>query len=89
LIVEALAQAAAILGIKSLELEGTGKLVYFMGIENAKFRKPVEPGCLLRLEVEMTHVRGRVCKFKGRAMMDDTLATEAEFTAMVADPPAA
>lgn len=89
LIVEALAQAAAILGIKSLALEGSGKLVYFMAIEGAKFRAPVEPGCLLRLEVEMTTVRGRVCKFAGRAMIGDKLATEANFTAMVADPPAA
>ena len=88
LIIEALAQAAAILGIKSLGLEGTGKLAYFMGIENARFRSPVEPGCLLRLEVKMTHVRGRICKFSGRAMVDDRLATEADFTAMVADPPA-
>jgi 3-hydroxymyristoyl/3-hydroxydecanoyl-(acyl carrier protein) dehydratase len=52
--VEALAQAAAILGIESLELGGTGKLVYFMGIDWAKFRAPVEPGCLLDLHVEFT-----------------------------------
>ena len=50
--VEALAQAAAILGIETLELAGTGKLVYFMGIDGAKFRAPVEPGCLLDLKVE-------------------------------------
>jgi 3-hydroxyacyl-[acyl-carrier-protein] dehydratase len=89
LIVEALAQAAGILGIKSQNLEGTGKLVYFMGIEGAKFRSPVEPGCLLRLVVELTAVRGRVHKFSGRAYVEDRLATEADFTAMVADPPEA
>ena len=50
--IEALAQAAAILGIETLELAGTGKLVFFMGIEGAKFRSPVTPGCLLDLEVE-------------------------------------
>ena len=88
LIVEALAQAAGILGIKSFGLEGTGKLVYFMAIEGAKFRAPVEPGCLLRLDVELTTARGRVCKFVGRASVEGKLVCEASFTAMVADPPA-
>ncbi len=88
LIVEALAQAAGILGIKSFGLEGSGKLVYFMSIEDAKFRSPVEPGCLLHLEVSFTHVRGRICKFAGQALVDGKLAAEAAFTAMVADPPA-
>ena len=88
LIIEALAQAAGILGIKSAGLEGSGKLVYFMGIENAKFRTPVEPGCLLRLEVKFVQQRGRVYKFAGRATVDGKLATEVDFTAMVADPPA-
>jgi len=87
LIVEAMAQAAGILGIKSFGLEGSGKLVYFMAIEGAKFRAPVEPGCLLRLDVTMTYARGRVCKFEGRASVEDKLACEASFTAMVADPP--
>ncbi len=85
--VEALAQAAAILGIETLELAGTGKLVYFMGIENAKFRAPVTPGCLLDLEVEFLQKRSRVYKFKGRASVEGKTTTEAEFTAMVADPP--
>ncbi len=89
LIIEALAQAAAILGIKSLALEGSGKLVYFMAIEGAKFRAPVEPGCLLRLDVVSTGIRGRVYKFNGRASVDGKLVTEANFTAMIADPPAA
>ena len=88
LIVEALAQAAAILAIESLELTGSGKLVYFMSIEEAKFRIPVEPGCLLDLNVAFVQKRARVCKFAGRAMLGDKLACEAHFTAMVADPPA-
>jgi len=88
LIIEALAQAAAILGIKSLNLEGSGKLVYFMAIEGAKFRAPVEPGCLLKLDVELAGSRGRVHKFSGRASVDGKLVTEVNFTAMVADPPA-
>jgi 3-hydroxyacyl-[acyl-carrier-protein] dehydratase len=86
--VEALAQAAAILGIESLELSGTGKLGYFMGIDGAKFRAPVEPGCLLDLKVEFTQKRSRVCKFKGAASVDGKVTCDCEFTAMIADPPA-
>jgi len=86
--VEALAQAAAILGIESLELSGTGKLVYFMGIDGAKFRAPVEPGCLLDLHVEFTQKRSRVCKFRGAASVEGKVTCDCEFTAMIADPPA-
>ncbi len=87
LIVEALAQAAGILAMESLGLAGSGKLVYFMAIDNAKFRAPVEPGCLLHLDVQFTQKRPRVCKFAGRALMGDNVAAEAEFMAMIADPP--
>lgn len=89
LIVEALAQAAGVLAVESLGLSGTGKLVYFMAIEGAKFRIPVEPGVLLRLEVEFLQKRPSVCKFAGRALLDGKVAAEANFTAMIADPPAA
>lgn len=89
LIVEALAQAAGILAVESLGLAGSGKLVYFMAIENAKFRKPVEPGVLLKLHVEFVQKRSSVCKFSGKAMIDGALAAEASFTAMIADPPKA
>lgn len=89
LIVEALAQAAGVLAVESLDLAGSGKLVYFMAIEGAKFRTPVEPGCLLSLEVEFVQKRSSVCKFAGRALVDGKLAAEAQFTAMIADPPAA
>lgn len=88
LIVEALAQAAGVLAMESLGLADSGKLVYFMAIENAKFRNPVEPGCLLHLEVEFVQKRARVCKFAGVAKMGDAVACEVSFTAMVADPPA-
>lgn len=88
LIVEALAQAAGILAVESLGLAGSGKLVYFMAIEGAKFRAPVEPGCLLTLDVEFVQKRTSVCKFAGRASLDGKLAAEANFTAMIADPPA-
>jgi 3-hydroxyacyl-[acyl-carrier-protein] dehydratase len=88
LIVEALAQAAGVLAVESLGLQGSGKLVYFMAIEGAKFRKPVEPGCLIRLEAAFLQRRASVCKFEGRAMVDGELAAEARFTAMIADAPA-
>jgi 3-hydroxyacyl-[acyl-carrier-protein] dehydratase len=88
LIVEALAQAAGVLAVESLGLAGTGKLVYFMAIDNAKFRAPVEPGVLLTLEVEFLQKRTSVCRFAGRALVDGKLAAEAQFTAMIADPPA-
>src|SRR5579884_3640014 len=87
LIVEALAQAAGVLAVEALGLAGTGKLVYFMAIEGAKFRQPVEPGVLLRLEVEFVQKRASVCKFAGRATIDGKLAAQANFTAMIADPP--
>jgi 3-hydroxyacyl-[acyl-carrier-protein] dehydratase len=87
--VEALAQAAGVLAVESLGLAGSGKLVYFMSIDNVKFRKPVTPGVLLRLEVEFVQKRSRVCKFAGKAMLDGDVATECEFTAMIADPPSA
>jgi 3-hydroxyacyl-[acyl-carrier-protein] dehydratase len=86
--IEAMAQAAAILGIETLELAGTGKLVYFMGIDGAKFRAPVEPGCLLDLEVEFVQKRSRVYKFAGAASVEGKTTCECEFTAMIADPPA-
>jgi len=88
MIVEALAQAAGVLAMESFGLAGSGKLVYFMAIDNAKFRAPVEPGCLLHLNVEFTQKRPRVCKFAGKAMIGDQVAAEAEFMAMIADPPA-
>jgi 3-hydroxyacyl-[acyl-carrier-protein] dehydratase len=87
LIVEALAQAAGVLAVQSLGLAGSGKLVYFMAIEGAKFRAPVEPGVLLKLEVEFVQKRATVCKFAGRARVDEKVVAEAQFTAMIADPP--
>jgi 3-hydroxyacyl-[acyl-carrier-protein] dehydratase len=92
LIVEALAQAAGVLSLHAMAEAGRpedqGKLVYFMAIEQAKFRVPVEPGCLLELNVRCTQARGRVSRFEGRAEVAGKLAAEANFTAMVADPPA-
>lgn len=87
LIVEALAQAAGVLAVESLGLSGSGKLVYFMAIDGAKFRVPVEPGVLLRLEIEFVQKRATVCKFAGKAFVGEQLAAQADFTAMIADPP--
>jgi len=89
LIVEALAQAAGVLAVESLGLANSGKLVYFMAIDGAKFRAPVEPGVLLHLDVEFVQKRATVCKFAGRASVGEKLAAEANFTAMIADPPTA
>lgn len=85
--IEALAQAAAILAIETLELAGSNKLVYFMSIEEAKFRAPVEPGVLLDLKVGFIQKRARVCKFWGKAEIDGKVTCEVNFTAMIADPP--
>ncbi len=87
LIIEALAQSAAIMAIESLGLADSNKLVYFMAVEGAKFRTPVEPGCLLDLHVEFVQKRSKVCKFSGKAMLGDAIAAEVKFTAMIADPP--
>lgn len=89
LLLEAMAQAAGILAVESLGLAGSGKLVYFMAIEGAKFRKPVEPGTLLRLEASFLQKRATVCKFAGAVRSDGQLVAEAQFTAMIAEPPSA
>ena len=82
LIVEALAQTAGALIAHSLALEETPR-VFFMGIDKARFRKPVVPGDLLRFPVKALQHRGPVWKFVGKAFVGDTLCAEAEFSAMV------
>jgi len=83
LIIEAMAQVAGILAFRSGAT--TGKSVYFMSIEKAKFRKPVVPGDQLKLVVNILHQRGNVWKFSGEAYVDEKVAAEAEFAAMVTD----
>lgn len=80
LIVEAMAQVAGIMAFKS---GVQGDSVYFMSIEKAKFRRPVTPGDQLRLEITTLHTRGNVWRFSGKAIVDEKVAAEAEFTAMV------
>ncbi|MER2509812.1 3-hydroxyacyl-ACP dehydratase FabZ [Amaricoccus sp.] len=86
LIVEAMAQAAAVLVIKTLDLVDHDLLVYFMSIEEAKFRQPVVPGDVLELRIEILRGRGKVWKFRGDGIVGDTLCAEATFTAMIVEP---
>ncbi len=85
LIVEAMAQTSAIMVVKTLGEEAEGKLVYFMTIDEARFRKPVVPGDAIHLHVEVIRSRGTVWKFKGTAKVDGKLCAEATFSAMIMD----
>lgn len=84
LVVEAMAQTAAVLVMMTLGIKEE-KLVYFMSVEEAKFRKPVVPGDVLRLKVRKDRNRGPVWKFQGEAFVGDALVAEATFSAMIAD----
>ncbi len=86
LIVEAMAQTAAVLVVQTLDLIDKDMLVYFMSIDGCKFRKPVEPGDCLELHVEVARHRGKVWKFNGQAKVGGSVVTEAEFTAMIVPP---
>ncbi|MDR0662104.1 MAG: 3-hydroxyacyl-ACP dehydratase FabZ [Holosporales bacterium] len=89
LVIEAMAQTAGVLVVKTLNLVDSGKLVYFMSIEKAHFRKPIFPGTTLHLIIEKERNRGPVWRFKGQACAEDKLMAEAVFTAMIVDPPTA
>jgi 3-hydroxyacyl-[acyl-carrier-protein] dehydratase len=83
LIVEAMAQTAAVLVVHTLGPAWEGKLVYFMSIDNCRFRRPVYPGDQLRIEVVKERSRGLVWKFQGTAKVDDKVVAQAVFAAMV------
>ncbi len=85
LIVESMAQTAAVLVVSTLGAESEGKLVYFMSIDECKFRQPVEPGDQLRVHVQKKQSRGPVWKFEGKAYVDGKLVAEALFAAMIRD----
>jgi 3-hydroxyacyl-[acyl-carrier-protein] dehydratase len=85
LIVEALAQTGGLLMSKSWDVDPEGKIILFMSVDNCRFRQPVRPGDVLRLEVEVLRTRADVVKFKGRGVVDGRLAAEAEFAAMLVD----
>jgi 3-hydroxyacyl-[acyl-carrier-protein] dehydratase len=85
LIVEAMAQTAGALVVHSLDLIDTGKLVYFMTIDNTRFRKPVVPGDQLLLNVKVQRNRGNVWKFSGEATVEGAVVAQSDFSAMIID----
>ena len=85
LIIEAMAQTAAVLVVHTLGPAAEGKLVYFMGVDNARFRKPVFPGQTLHIYVHKERSRGNVWKFAAEAKSNDTLVAEASYSAMILD----
>jgi beta-hydroxyacyl-ACP dehydratase FabZ len=84
LIVEAMAQTGGVLLMEGIP-DRAGKVVYFMGLDHVRFRRPVAPGDQLRMEVEMLQFRGKVARMKGIATVDGQVATEAEMLACVVE----
>lgn len=87
LLVESMAQTAGVMVVTSLGPESEGKLVYFMSIDEAKFRRPVVPGDTMQVHVEKKQNRGQVWKFRGEARVDGKVCAEATFAAMIRDRP--
>ena len=85
LIIEAMAQTAAVLVVHTLGKEAEGKLVYFTAIENARFRRPIVPGDQVRITVAKQQRRRNLWRFSGEARVDGTLMSEATFAAMIMD----
>ena len=85
LIIESMAQTAAVLVVYTLGERAEGKLVYFTSIETARFRKPVTPGDSLRIHVKKERNRGGLWKFSGKAEVDGAIVAEATFSAMIMD----
>ena len=85
LIVEAMAQAAGALVVHTLGLADQLRVVYFMTIDKARFRRPVYPGAMLRIPVQVQRHRGPVWRFEGQAFVGDELCAEAEYSAMLTE----
>jgi 3-hydroxyacyl-[acyl-carrier-protein] dehydratase len=85
LIIEAMAQTAAVLVVHTLGPDSEGKLVYFMSVDNARFRRPVFPPTRLEIHVTKQRNRGNVWKFEGRAKVGEDVMAEAVFSAMILD----
>ena len=87
LIIEAMAQTGGVLMSKSLDIDTRGKGIMFISVDNCRFRHPVKPGDVLRMPVEVLRARGDVFKFRGRGLVGDKVAAEAEFAAMLIEVP--
>ncbi|MDA8231252.1 MAG: 3-hydroxyacyl-ACP dehydratase FabZ [Magnetospirillum sp.] len=85
LIIESMAQTAAVLVVETLGPSAEGKLVYFMSVDNARFRKPVGPGDQLHVHVHKERSRGNVWRFRAEAKVDGVLMAEATYAAMIMD----
>ena len=83
LIIESMAQTAAVLVVATLGSEMAGKLVYFMSIDNCRFRKPVFPGDQIQIHVSKKHRRANVWKFEGKATVEGNSVAEATYSAMI------
>ncbi len=84
-IIESMAQSAAVLVVDTLGKEFEGKLVYFMGVDKARFRRPVTPGDVMEVHVRKVQRRGMVWKFRSEVRVDDTVVADASFSAMILD----
>lgn len=87
LIVEAMAQTGAVLMSKSLNVDRAGKTIFFTSLDNCRFRAPVRPGDVLRMNVRVVRARGGLFKFEGKALVGDKTAAECEFAAMLVETP--
>ncbi|HEX7550019.1 MAG TPA: 3-hydroxyacyl-ACP dehydratase FabZ, partial [Candidatus Methylomirabilis sp.] len=85
LLLEGMAQVGGFLLMRSLNVQGERKVLYFTGIDRARFRRPVVPGDQVRFEVEFLQLRRQFCRMKGEATVDGELAVEAELSAVVVD----
>jgi 3-hydroxyacyl-[acyl-carrier-protein] dehydratase len=85
LIIEALGQSGGVLMSKSLNADVSGKTIFFISVDNCRFRHPVRPGDVLRLHVDVLKHRSDLFKFRGRAMVGHKLAAECEFAAVVVE----
>ena len=83
-IIEAMAQTGGCLLLQDIE-DRARKVIYFMGIDGARFRKPVMPGDQLVMEVKVVQLKGRICKMRGEAFVDGQKVAEAEFMSMLMD----
>lgn len=83
LIIESMAQTAGALVVHTLGLQDQQRVVYFMTIDKARFRRPVHPGTMLRMPVKVIRHRGSVWRFEGKAYVNDDLCAEAEYSAMI------